>query len=236
MAIDYCFGSAISYNKNDRETVRIFMRKTTPKTALRVRLVSVIALTGLIIVSVDASRAQEPEDTSQPIEMIEVVGSHIRGIDPEGLSPVLILDRPAIERTGVISVAEVLQQLPMNNAGTFNDRNALSSALGGTGISFRGLGANSTLILINGRRVTTYGFSQATEIGGLVSFVDLNSIPIAAVERIEILKDGASALYGSDAMAGVINIVLRKPPTVGPRNRHSTLCSDGPRRTRISVS
>jgi len=190
--------------------VRIFMRKTTPKTALRVRLVSVIALTGLIIVSVDASRAQEPEDTSQPIEMIEVVGSHIRGIDPEGLSPVLILDRPAIERTGVISVAEVLQQLPMNNAGTFNDRNALSSALGGTGISFRGLGANSTLILINGRRVTTYGFSQATEIGGLVSFVDLNSIPIAAVERIEILKDGASALYGSDAMAGVINIVLRK--------------------------
>jgi len=154
--------------------------------------------------------AQEPEDTSQPIETIEVIGSHIRGIDPEGLSPVLILDRPAIERAGVSSVAEVLQQLPMNNAGTFNDRNALSSALGGTGISFRGLGANSTLILINGRRVTTYGFSQATEIGGLVSFVDLNSIPIAAVERIEILKDGASALYGSDAMAGVINIVLRK--------------------------
>jgi len=173
-------------------------------------LVSVIALTGLMIVSVDATYAQESEDTSQPIETIEVIGSHIRGIDPEGLSPVLVLDRPAIERTGVITVAEVLQQLPMNNAGAFNDRNALSSALGGTGISFRGLGANSTLILINGRRTTTYGFSQATESGGLVSFVDLNSIPIAAVERIEILKDGASALYGSDAMAGVINIVLRK--------------------------
>jgi len=189
--------------------VRIFIRTTTPKTAMRVRLVSVITLTGLIIVSVDASHAQEPEDTNQAIETIAVVGSHIRGIDPQGLSPVLILDRPAIERTGAISVAEVLQDLPMINAGTFNDRNALSSALGGSGISFRGLGANSVLVLINGRRATSYGFSHSTEIGGLVSFVDLNSIPIAVVERIEILKDGASALYGSEAMAGVINIVLR---------------------------
>jgi outer membrane receptor protein involved in Fe transport len=177
---------------------------------MRLHFVGVITLAALPVTSVDVARAQEPVDAPQAIETIEVVGSHIRGIDPEGLSPVLVLDRPAIKRTGVITVAEVLQQLPMNNAGTFNDRNALSSALGGTGISFRGLGANATLILVNGRRVTTYGFSQTTELGGLVSFVDLNSIPIAAVERIEILKDGASALYGSDAMAGVINIVLRK--------------------------
>ena len=154
--------------------------------------------------------AQEPDDATEAIDTIVVVGSHIRGVDPEGMAPVLVLDRQAIERTGVISVAEVLQQLPMNNAGTFNDRNALSSAFGGTGFSFRGLGANSVLILINGRRATNYGFSHVTEFGGHVSFVDLNSIPIAAVERIEILKDGASALYGSEAMAGVINIVLRE--------------------------
>ena len=154
--------------------------------------------------------AQEPEDAPDAIDTIMVVGSHLRGIDPEGMSPVLVLDRRAIERTGAISVADVLQQLPISNAGTFNDRNALSSALGGTGISFRGLGANSVLILINGRRSTTYGFSHATEFGGLVSFVDINSIPVVAVERIEILKDGASALYGSEAMAGVINIVLRQ--------------------------
>ncbi len=154
--------------------------------------------------------AQEPEDAPQAIETIVVIGSHLRGVDPGGLSPILVLDRQSIERAGVISVAEMLQQLPMNNAGTFNDRDALSSALGGAGISFRGLGASSVLVLINGRRSTTYGFSHATEFGGLVSFVDLNSIPVAAVERIEILKDGASALYGSDAMAGVINIVLRQ--------------------------
>ncbi|VUX55292.1 putative TonB-dependent receptor [uncultured Woeseiaceae bacterium] len=154
--------------------------------------------------------AQQPNDAPDVIDTILVVGSHLRGVDPEGMAPVLVLDRQAIERTGAISVAEVLQQLPMNNAGTFNDRNALSSALGGTGMSFRGLGANSVLLLINGRRATSYGFSHVTEFGGYVSFVDLNSIPIAAVERIEILKDGASALYGSEAMAGVVNIVLRK--------------------------
>jgi outer membrane receptor protein involved in Fe transport len=174
------------------------------------RFLGVVAVIGLPIASVDISRAQEPDNPTQAIETIEVVGSHIRGVDPQGLSPVLVLDRPEIERAGVISVAEVLQQLPMNNAGAFNDRNALSTALGGTGISFRGLGANSVLVLINGRRATNYGFSHATESGGLVSFVDLNNIPLAAVERIEILKDGASALYGSDAMAAVINIVLRK--------------------------
>ncbi len=171
--------------------------------------------------------AQEPEDAPDAIDTIVVVGSHLRGIDPEGMAPVLVLDRQAIERTGAISVADVLQQLPINNAGTFNDRNALSSALGGTGISFRGLGANAVLILINGRRATTYGFSQATEFGGLVSFVDLNSIPVAAVERIEILKDGASALYGSDAMAGVINIVLRKNFTGTEFNVRLATAADG---------
>lgn len=172
--------------------------------------IRIFALTFGSVTPVDVTHAQVQGNSPDAIETIEVVGSHIRGIDPERLLPVLVLSRPEIERTGAISVAEVLQQLPMNNAGAFNDRDALSSALGGTSISFRGLGANSVLILINGRRATNYGFSHATESGGLVSFVDLNNIPIAAVERIEILKDGASALYGSGAMAGVVNIVLRR--------------------------
>jgi iron complex outermembrane receptor protein len=190
--------------------MRIFTATANSKIAIRMKFVGVIAPLVVAVTPVDSTRAQESDDAPQPIETIEVVGSHIRGIDPQGLSPVLILDRPAIERTGVITVAELLQQLPINDSGGYNDRDALSTALGGTGISFRGLGANSALILINGRRATTYGFSQATESGALVSFVDLNSVPVAAVERIEILKDGASALYGSDAMAGVINIVLRR--------------------------
>jgi outer membrane receptor protein involved in Fe transport len=190
--------------------MRILLRKTTPNLAMRARRVKTITVIALLATSVDGARAQDAEEPPEAIETIEVVGSHIRGIDAQGLSPVLVLDRPTIERTGAISVAEVLQELPMNNAGTFDDRDALSAALGGTGISFRGMGANSVLVLINGRRATTYGFSNVTSFGSHVSFVDLNNIPIATVERIEILKDGASALYGSEAMTGVVNIVLRR--------------------------
>lgn len=174
------------------------------------QVIGTFAVTAPIAFSVHSASAQDADEASPAIEVIEVVGSHLRGIDPQGLLPVLVLDRTAIDRTGVATVAEVLERLPMNNAGAFNDRNALSSALGGTGISFRGLGSNSVLVLINGRRATSYGFSQVTELGDRVWFVDLNNVPVAAVERIEILKDGASAIYGSDALAGVVNIVLRR--------------------------
>ena len=147
------------------------------------------------------------QELTQPEEIV-VVGSHVAATNLDGLLPLLVMDRQAIERSGVATVGEAMQQLPMGNGGGFSDRDSLSSALGGTGVSFRGLGANAVLVLVNGRRVANYGFAHRTDT--LVSFVDLNSIPLAAVERIEFLKDGASALYGSEAMAGVINIVLRE--------------------------
>jgi len=147
--------------------------------------------------------------SGEVIEEIIVVGSHIPQVDETGLAPVLVLDRQAIENTASMYLGDVLQQLPFDNNGTFNDRDPLSSALGGSGISLRGLGANSVLVLINGRRATSYGFSLQPGNGSLVAFVDLNSIPVAAVERVEVLKDGASASYGSGAIAGVVNIVLR---------------------------
>jgi hypothetical protein len=100
----------------------IFTEILVTGTTSHMRFLGVVAVIGLPIASVDISRAQEPDNPTQAIETIEVVGSHIRGVDPQGLSPVLVLDRPEIERAGVISVAEVLQQLPMNNAGAFNDR------------------------------------------------------------------------------------------------------------------
>lgn len=167
-------------------------------------------LAGIVtIFGTGAIQAQDVGPTG-PVETIDVIGSHLGDVGLNGMSPVLTLDRAAIERSGAASVSEVLQQLPMDNAGTFNDRDALSSALGGASISLRGLGADSVLVLINGRRAASYGFPRATESGGLVSFVDLSDIPLAAVERIEVLKDGASAIYGSDALAGVVNVVLRE--------------------------
>jgi len=154
------------------------------------------------------SHAQGQDSDEAAVDEIVVIGTHIRQVDPDGPSPVTIIDRDALDRTGAPTVGQALERSPFGGSGSFNDSDALSTAIGGSGVSFRGLGANAVLVLINGRRVTPYGFSFEGDT--LVSFVDLNSIPIGAVERIEILRDGASAIYGSDAIAGVVNIVLKE--------------------------
>jgi iron complex outermembrane receptor protein len=143
---------------------------------------------------------------AQRVEKIEVTGSNIKRVDQETVAPVEIITRDQIERTGQATVAEVLRNIPANSGGSFGESFANSFASGAAGISLRGLGQKTTLVLLNGRRTAGYGFAQNLQ----DSFVDLNSIPTSAVERIEILKDGASAIYGSDAIAGVVNIILRK--------------------------
>ncbi|HYC35898.1 MAG TPA: TonB-dependent receptor [Usitatibacter sp.] len=144
--------------------------------------------------------------TAQRVEKIEVTGSNIKRVDQETVAPVEIITREQIERTGQPTVAEVLRNIPANSGGSFSESFTNSFAPGAAGISLRGLGQKTTLVLLNGRRTAGYGFAQNLQ----DAFVDLNSIPSGAVERIEILKDGASAVYGSDAIAGVVNIILRK--------------------------
>jgi iron complex outermembrane recepter protein len=149
-----------------------------------------------------AAHAQQ----AQRVEKIEVTGSNIKRVDQETVAPVEIITREQIERTGQATVSEVLRNIPANSGGSFGESFANSFASGAAGISLRGLGQKTTLVLLNGRRTAGYGFAQNLQ----DSFVDLNSIPSSAVERIEILKDGASAIYGSDAIAGVVNVILRK--------------------------
>ena len=139
-------------------------------------------------------------------EKTVITGSNIKRIDAETVSPVDIITREQIERTGLPTIAEVLRNVPSNTGGSFNEQFSNSFAPGASGISLRGLGQKTTLVLINGRRTSGYGFAQNIQ----DTFVDLNSIPSSAVERVEILKDGASAIYGSDAIAGVVNIILRR--------------------------
>ncbi|MEW6169058.1 MAG: TonB-dependent receptor [Pseudomonadota bacterium] len=145
---------------------------------------------------------------SAELEPMVVTGSRIRQIDVEGQTPVISIDREQIENSGYTSLTELLRQLPEAGAGTFwaqgNDQD--DTGPGGAGISLRGLGADATLVLLNGRRVSISPYAK----GITTAFVDLNTIPLAAIERIEVLKDGASALYGSDAIAGVVNIILRR--------------------------
>jgi len=153
-----------------------------------------------------ASGSAFAQSQPQKIEKIEVTGSNIKRVDTETVAPVEIISRDQIERTGLATVAEVLRNIPANSGGSFGESFTNSFAPGAAGISLRGLGQKATLVLINGRRTAGYGFAQNLQ----DTFVDLNSIPSSAVERIEVLKDGASAVYGSDAIAGVVNVILRR--------------------------
>lgn len=141
------------------------------------------------------------------LERIQVTGSRISRTDMEGASPVEVIDRESIEASGFNNLQQLLERLPSAGVGTFSTQGNSqdTTANGAAAISLRGFGADSTLVLLNGRRVAVSSFAE----GVANSFVDINSIPVAAIERIDILKDGASAIYGSDAVAGVVNIILR---------------------------
>jgi len=144
------------------------------------------------------------QDTSGAtnLDRIEVTGSRIRQVDVETAQPVLTISRAEIENQGFSSVADILQNISAAGSPTFSRASPLTSnqEAGGQYIDLRNLGAQRTLVLVNGKRL---GISPA-------GYQDISSIPSVIVERIEVLKDGASAIYGSDAMAGVINIITRK--------------------------
>jgi iron complex outermembrane receptor protein len=140
------------------------------------------------------------------LQRVEITGSNIRRADAETASPVQTVTREDIQKSGKATVAEYLQTLAIDNQGSVPTTFSSGFGSGGSGISLRGLGAASTLVLINGRRIAPYGLAD----DGQKVFADLNVIPLEAVERVEILKDGASAIYGSDAIAGVVNIILRR--------------------------
>ena len=167
------------------------------------RAVTVLCAGGASLV---VGAQQQTPSPSTTLERVEVTGSRIKRIDTETPAPVQVITRQDIERSGARSVTEVLKKLPSNNTGTFNENAVASFTPGAGSASLRGLGAQATLILINGRRVAPFGFAS----GGQTTFVDINQIPIDVVERIEVLLDGASAIYGSDAIGGVINVILRR--------------------------
>ena len=162
--------------------------------AITFALVSGVAGTGVAV-------AQETEQQqATTLDRIEVTGSRIKRTDIETSQPVFSLSREEIAAQGLTSVGDVIQNISANGStlnSTFNN-----GGNGETRVSLRNLGSNRTLVLVNGRR-----WVGGTGLGGAV---DLNTIPTAAVERIEVLKDGASAIYGSDAIAGVVNVILRQ--------------------------
>ncbi|TWI65496.1 iron complex outermembrane receptor protein [Pseudoduganella lurida] len=160
-----------------------------------------------LLMSVLTAQAQTTEPAAgQTVQRVEITGSNIRRSQAETASPVQTVNRADIEKSGKTTVAELLQTLAVDNSGSVPTSFGSGFAAGASGISLRGLGAQSTLVLLNGRRIAPYGLAD----DGQKTFADLNIIPAEAVERVEILKDGASAIYGSDAIAGVVNVILRR--------------------------
>lgn len=143
------------------------------------------------------------------MEEVAVVGSRIsRNAEFETATPIQVMDREAIEKSGYTNLQQMFEKNPAAGNGTFSTRgnNQDSTANGAAAVSLRGMGADATLVLVNGRRVAISAFAESIT----TNFVDINTIPLAAIERVEVLKDGASAIYGSDAVAGVVNLVLRE--------------------------
>lgn len=140
-----------------------------------------------------------------PMQRVEVTGSSLKRVDAETALPVQIMNKEEIARTGATSTEELLTSISAlsSSGSTANATGAGSSTYGLSSISLRGLGAERTLVLVNGRRLAAFA-------GGGGAAVNVNVIPLAAIERVEVLKDGASGVYGSDAVAGVVNFILSK--------------------------
>lgn len=166
-----------------------------------------IALMGISASSSGWVLAQEKPAPAP--QRVEITGSSIKRIASEGALPIEIITRKQLEASGIVTAEQFIANLNINGNGSDNlasNADVTSGAQrgnnGASSANLRGQGADNTLVLLNGRRIATHGMKG--------SAVDLNSIPMAAVERIEVLKDGASAIYGTDAIGGVINFILRK--------------------------
>lgn len=169
------------------------------------KLAKYVIAASLICIAGSAWAQQEV----QKGERIEITGSSIKRIQEEGVLPVQVITREEISRAGLTTIEMLLDTISANVSGAYNlasQQGFLTSfartSNGQSNANLRGLGSGNTLVLLNGRRISTHG------LGGRA--VDLNSIPLDAVERVEVLKDGASAIYGTDAIGGVINFILRK--------------------------
>jgi iron complex outermembrane receptor protein len=154
----------------------------------------------------DADAAAAPAAPAQALEPITVTGSYLRRTDTEIPSPVTTISAEEISKSGMKTIADVIHSVSADNSGTLTQSFSGAMAGGASGVSLRGLSVDATLVLLDGHRMAPYPLSD----DGQRPFVDISSLPLGIVDHVEILRDGASAIYGSDAIAGVVNIILKK--------------------------
>ncbi|TAG79438.1 MAG: TonB-dependent receptor, partial [Betaproteobacteria bacterium] len=170
--------------------------------AVRIALAAVAASAAAVSIAQTPAAAE-----SQKLERVEVTGSSIKRIDAETALPVQVIKKEDIDKMGVSTASELLKNITSNTA-PLSDGASITDGTSGqrgfNGANLRGIGVSSTLVLLNGRRLANFA-SPGDNAG-----VDLNNIPAGAIQRVEVLKDGASAIYGTDAIGGVINFITRK--------------------------
>ena len=159
---------------------------------------------GLTAATSALAQSTDTPPVAQQVERIEVTGSNIKRSDTVSADNIQTITAEDIQRSGKETVADVLRSLSANFA-SYNETFSNSFSPGAGSVALRGLSQKNTLVLLNGQRIANYGFAQNLE----DTYVDLNVIPANAVDHIDVLKDGASSIYGSDAIAGVVNIVLK---------------------------
>lgn len=171
--------------------------------------------------------------TAAPAQRIEITGSAIRRIAAEGALPVVTINRDQIDKSGATSVADLIQALPSMQGFTNEGAAVGGGGNGFSGASLHNLGETHTLVLLNGRRLASFAGQYIT---GALAGIDLNTIPITAIERVEILSDGASALYGADAIGGVVNFITKRNTQGIELNVGGTWPEKGARESRASLS
>jgi iron complex outermembrane receptor protein len=182
---------------------------TQARDALLGRSLLTTCVAGCTAATILASPVLQADDSSveQPVlQQVIVTGSRIERSDTDTPSPVQVITSQQIANSGLTSISDVLHALTSNGQGNLNQSFNGAFAAGASGISLRGLTVDATLVLIDGHRMANYPISD----DGERSFVDVGNLPESVIDRVEVLKDGASAVYGSDAIAGVVNIILKK--------------------------
>src|SRR3954447_7762499 len=167
-------------------------------------LLALFSCCGIAETEVSAGQ-QSMADENEVLPTVSVTGTRLKRTNLHLSSPLEVISRVDIESSGKSDLSDVVRSVTADNNGSIGLGNVSGFAQGSSGVSLRGLAVNATLVLINGRRMTSYGLAD----DGQRTFVNLSAIPLDIVDRIEVLKDGASAIYGSDAIAGVVNIILR---------------------------
>ncbi len=216
-------GTGLEYEFINERTVRIYARAALRSTSasdqesetpLSTPMTARAGFTRVAAAELTTSNAstslekdeQAHSSASVRLEEVVVTGSHIRGVENLS-SPVIRFEREEIEKGGFATTQQLMQSLPQNlnsisdaSTGNFNGGPDRGASYDGSGVNLRGLGGEATLLLVNGRRMAAAGKG---------AFVDISLIPLSAIERVDVLTDGASAIYGSDAVGGVVNLILR---------------------------